>query len=59
LEFAIRGRLPRFCALSDIELDISLVSVVDLVEEGYDLAVRIHAADHRPLSAASSRRRAM
>src|SRR5712692_11931525 len=46
LSFGIRHLTPlwpRFCArYPDIELDISLVHrVVDLVEEGYDLAVRI------------------
>jgi DNA-binding transcriptional LysR family regulator len=46
LSFGIRHLTPlwpRFCArYPDIELDISLVDrVVDLVEEGYDLAVRI------------------
>src|ERR1700757_1422849 len=46
LSFGIRHLAPlwpRFCArYPDIELDISLVDrVVDLVEEGYDLAVRI------------------
>ena len=49
-EQTIMPRLPEFWALHP-EVEVALVptpSVVDLIEEGFDLAVRVHAADAPP-----------